>query len=642
MMRSLILVALVSSLACRNLSEVGDQDQPRFLGEYSGVYEGIDQRAGVDNGTFIVHLDDKLLISPYLLDRDGTATLSYFANVLTISGDGETGADLLGAFALNVRLEQFYGSGTRCANDVELTSATEFFELAATCLNQGCDMPCLFPDMAHFEDSVWGTCADDRICLVDGLELGGRVGPNGVDVYFDQLAIAPPSRTEIACPTDATASSGKQWVGCYRYDRLCDFDSRLAGIFEVQLAFEPLASSGSATETSREFDLAVAVTDNLSAAILFDGQRVFFGSFEPFSLSFDVNDGEGLGAPHARVRGADDLPTRVTGQLVESADGDLVLLEGTWTETTGDGVQYVYALTGQRNAGSEAGRTCPVQSGCRTDAPICPGGSIAGAGQELLLSSRLNEQGCVITDCMRIAQPDLLCPDASFDCQVPGGAGFVFEGFPMTIQTLDLEVRCADGSDDCAAAQSCLAITCADPETATQDQFAFVDDNCADLDVPILFMLEASYDMLIVSCVPEPPYCNPLYAPICPLGTLLPGVTSSLEPIITEPCFQEVCWQNLRNTATMPMLCPGSDWISCTGVEVPIPHLRDILPPGAADGYPDCVEFLCEERSEVVYGVGYPCYQLPSSHLPLGLFDPAHGVDVADLGGCPLYRPHLP
>ena len=653
-MRSLLFTLAVVAVAtggCRKLTAPNTEVEPEFLGEFSGIYAGLDDRPGVESGTIVIQFRDRLVVSPYNATDSGDVRFSWFATRLdleALSADAAARRVTPSDASILLAPRDFLGVGAGCddTGGDPGWSYTDFVVEEMTCFDQGCNDPCffispidptdralgdcvpnescLFSSSGPYDLGDAGQCTTGEWCLFSGLRTGGEIDADGLTLFFDSVALMPPTRTAQPCPIDP--GSGESWKACFRYPKQCEFDSRLAGVYRFELILDPSRSSLSPAESSRSLDMGVAIADNIEAAALFDGEQVFFGTFNPFTGVLAVDDGDTLDDPQIRFRDP-NLLIEIDATVTEVAAANQVQVRGTWTETDGDGGVAVFDLTGVRRSGSATGRTCKEVVGCPIAPVVCPGGTATPPGTDLFFEDGVAPNGCPLQSCSRLVDRSALCPGSELNCPTLGATPVAMEGSLAVSVAYDIDVQCRDGSASCAAANSCLSVTCASSASGVGfGNLGFTDLACLDpsLGWPIFMSREELAGFVVLACLPpQPPYCSPL-APVCPLDVQL-GMPSSFEPIQTEPCFEPVCWQ----TITPMFLCPGETFAEqCTGTDVSL--VSD------AGG---CVSFSCVPGTKELQGV--PCHAMPTSNIPptamLGV-----GLDVADLYGCPMYRPHQP
>jgi hypothetical protein len=610
-MRRALFVCLAAASCIRDVPEPTAITPPQFLGPYSGVYASVIERPGVEAGTFVVQLGSRVLAMPYTVEG-GAIAPSVFAVVLDVVSTEGDAADLGGRTDYVLPAKAFFGPGATCdGNATPPADLGEYLTMVTTCLLATCNFACMFANPFDFEgDRFQGTCTAPGICTVSDVDLFGRVDPSGLELFFTKLAITPPSRSIIECPpATATRPAADR---CFRFGKQCQFDSRLAGVYRTELR---------GVGATRQLEIALAIADNYSAAVMFTGDAAYVGNFDPFRLTLHLTR-LGLGAGEARTT---VVPTTIEASLTER--GDVVELSGTWSEEVG-GASAVYEIAATRASGSAAGRACVPSTGCTSMPAVCPGGSAQPPGQQLLLGTRLTDTGCPFTDCQRLVDREALCPDAEIVCPAAPSA----QVGTRTMQIAPVEVRmgCRDGSAACDVTGQCLSMRCTD--VVTFENGTMTDLSCAQGDGPLLIGLDPNVGFRTVGCLPNAPYCSP-FPPVCALDPVL-GARTTYEPLLTEPCTQLGCWQNV----TLPMLCDGS-LPSCdaspAGEEAPVPAAVD----RTGDGVPDCVEVTCERRAQLLEGA--PCWAISQYQLGGGI-DPDYGVDVTMAADCPIYRPHLP
>ncbi len=433
--------------ACnRELVELRQDREPEYLGRFSGVYEGLDTGQGNQGRTLVVQFRDKVLLSPI----DQTASgfeLSKFATVIPLDDAGDDTLEFSQDTELIVSFEQMIGPTASCDDDVVLDDINDFFDAYLSCFAGSCTMPCVLPVTSSMEGALHGTCLEGKYCRFAPMHLGGRLGRDGLQLYFGQESLAPASLDTVACP--------EGWARCVHLGKLCDFDSQVAGVYGLALEYDQASSTAAVPEAAAEppTDFAFATAHHLPIAVVYTGREVLFGSFDPFTLDVNLDAGDGPGDPAWRMH-PPELTATMSGQLVEDEDQGLERLIGEFTVGSPQGTAVFNAL-GERQAGAEPGVACSPVDRCTSQPPHCPMGTTTPPGHELLLDSAFDSLGCVVTTCTRRFAGAKLCaaPPACGGPTVPVGEARRFEVY-------DWQIRCTSGTATCSPAATCVEATC--------------------------------------------------------------------------------------------------------------------------------------------------------------------------------------
>ncbi len=583
-----LLFSLLLVCSCLNLTEVlvppEAEEEPAFLGRFSGVYEGINGDEALHERTILVQLGNKVLFSPFLHPPGQEPALSIFATIIDIDDSGESSQSYGGDGALEqvdivMDMRMFQEGVASCDPDYSVavpTNMADFGALLDTCTEMAdCHFPCMIPNQWDFAASAEGECIEDGTLCKFPLDVSGRLLSGAVDLFFHDKALVPPSGpADIECPDGSTAHR------CLRYPRICDFDSRFAGVYSVELTLNSDASTGtSPPEIVTSFDIAVAVANNMEAVILFDGAQVWFGRLDPVDFTFVADNGKTGNDAAWRFRG--DTPfTSIVGQLAEDTTGGRVLLNETiWTVGEAPD-QYVYYLTGSRLSGVEPGVTCDLLGLCRPQPQPCPLAFDQSTWPMAILNAVRTNDGCLTSMCHLSVPEEKLCPNPVLACTPDA-----FEDWEVRYETLSVEMVCP-GGDPCGDGDKCLEIRCLEPdETATSENWLMVSNACsANPTAVALSFADSGY--VQVDCGQATVACE-TRMPECPLGpsdTIQTEITTHID---SNGCVTYGCSQYLY-------LKPGGDECSdasipsCGAGDVPWPQVRYV------ENDNDCIEYVCK------------------------------------------------
>jgi len=580
MNRLLVVVALAWCWSCtRGLEEVRPfEAEPDFLGEYSGVYRGL-ETGGDDIGrTVVIHLRDKIAMSPFEF-VDGVPRLSRFASVATVPEVVTEPVRTESIVTLAATETGMWPATATCdptENDhwasvppAQLIIAVQQRAGQCQASPSTCRTVCYMPNMYDPSEGMLGRCVGDGTVCSYPITVYGRVGRDVVELLFDQNTVAPAPEFERLVCTEPNndgwqrctpyAPGCEGWATCKFLDKLCDFDSRLAGVYQAELRRD-----GS---EPRVVELAVAIANNVSAIILFLsderlGDRLLIGNLDPASMEFSANDGES--------------PMDAGWSLRDGREPD-IQVSGT-TESRSDSTDEVYSLSASRLSGVTVGTACRSMSTCEAPPLTCPlGNTVQIRGSSLQIQSDITDAGCVVSDCQRVLDTSSLCEPLP-SCGGRDAGDQVFETYDLWLSPPTCPPHNSNCSDN--DKESCVRFVCHDDTfgPATAANWYRVDSSCSG----VMVMEQEGQAGVRIQCGGG--QICPTTAPACPMG-FSNEVETALRPRVNDDgCVAWECEQFF----VPDEICADVTPPICAATELLVPAIR------AVDGASDCIDLVCQ------------------------------------------------